>query len=99
MNLSPCSSELHDNDIQAIRDFAIGLPWEWRRAIEALCNVAANRDVVDDLEDAKTQIEDLQEAIKDAVEEIRGVLFGVDLEQVREEIEELLSELLIESKS
>ncbi len=69
--LNPCAGHLHGNDLQAVRDFALEAPYEWRKALEGLCDVAEEQKDVESLE---ADIGYLQEAGTDAVKEIRAAL-------------------------
>ncbi len=37
--ISQCAGDLRDNDLQALKDYALEAPWEWRKLFEALIEV------------------------------------------------------------
>lgn len=67
--LSPCIAELTGQDFQALRDFAIEAPWEWRQALQALCAAAEEQS---DVEVVQTELDDTHAAVRDAVKEIKA---------------------------
>ncbi len=103
--LSPCSSELTGSDLQALRDFALEAPYEWRVALEALVETAefAQEDE-DEQNDERYQLQTLREACQDAVKEVRTAVaaflfkdrkfrMAVDETELNAAVEEALKDL------
>lgn len=72
--LSPCSANLNGHDIQTLRDFALSAPYEWRKALSALADLAAKADGEDDDLSAKEELKALREEVGDAVETLKASL-------------------------
>lgn len=70
--LSPLSAELLPQDLDTLRDYALEAPWEWQQALFALIEAYEEHDeVATELEKAEEALEDLRDAAKDAIKEIR----------------------------
>ncbi len=62
--VSPLSGELNGHDVQALRDFALEAPYEWRQLLTACADLV--EDGVDNapLADAEEENEDLKDALE-----------------------------------
>lgn len=82
--LSHLAGDLHGNDLQTLRDFALDAPWEWQRALNALIDQAegaetdsgeheeALDDAAENLEKVEGQLKELRSAAEGTVEELRN---------------------------
>ena len=76
--LSHMAGELRPNDLQTVRDFALEAPWEWRKALEALCDDSEALEAIGMTVDEVHELE--EKGLK--VEELEG-----EVERLREELE------------
>lgn len=86
--LSPCAGNLTGHEVQALRDFALEAPYEWRKLFEELADLVEAADGWD-ADDLKGMHEDTDEVVKqleqykDALEEVRQAL--VELKKATDE--------------
>lgn len=112
--LSTHAFELTSNDLQALRDYALEAPFEWRKALLALVE-HAEEVPVDVLEDLRGRLEDAHEEIEAQknmfISEIDTLLAHLDItlgtgpselrsrvEQLRETVLEGMDSLLHETQ-
>lgn len=67
--LSAGAGELSGYDLQAIKDFALEAPWEWRKALTAMIEVV--EDNGKELAKAQKKLSDLGVAVEEFIEETR----------------------------
>lgn len=69
--VSPCSGNLNDHDLQALRDYALEAPWEWRKLFDAIVETVESSEAATEeaAESALAAEEKLAEAIADHTEE------------------------------
>jgi len=71
--LSHLSAELHPNDLQTLKDFALDAPWEWQQALRALVEIAEQaQDHEDAKDEAEGELANLREKAKDVIKEIKA---------------------------
>jgi len=70
--LSNHASELRGVDLQALRDFALEAPWEWRKVLEALTDLAEAADGLDaeDLAELSAENDRLNKELKEKLEKL-----------------------------
>lgn len=75
-----------DHNLQALRDFALEAPFEWRRELEELIELRENAVEVevafDRLDEVKDAARDLLKSLEQSVEDLRRATDGQDVKGI-----------------